>query len=199
MAIISVSIGNTAPLARRWEMPTGVISARSPIPRGLITFFGSDPIAALLSGNQTAYLLTCTMPEGFVYIPRNINMKFLSDDLTNDFNNLGAGFYVQKDYQGGSDAKRPWTGMPQFCMCSDGEIIIDADAALRIWSPGLNSPKGILLGNDTIRVQLADMSADASTAGDMHYFIELYVFDLDQVDKWELNYPQPVVNAAAFG
>lgn len=195
MAIITKEVTDILPVPQSWEMPPSPDALRSPVPRGLITFSGIDPIALLGSGDQTAYQLNLIMPPGFAYLLKRCYTMFDSDDLTNDFNNLGEGFYNRASVGPVAEGSN---GNTRFTLVSQGEQIISASLARRIWSPILPTPKLLLQEGDIMGCFLVDMSADASTAGDMIYQWEYYVFDVDQIDKWEVNTPIPTISHTSF-
>lgn len=188
MAVVPVAITDSLPDAKKWEMPTTYDGLRSPIPRGLITFSGSDPIATLGAGDETAYTLTTVMPPGFVYLPRIMHVRFTSDDLVAQFGVNAFGVYVRNED----------TINCKFNMQSPGVVINNAVVGELLYHPLPVTPKILLAGADSIQFRLSDMSAGGSTAGDMIYFVQLYVFDVDQVSKWEVNTPIPTISHTSF-
>lgn len=187
MAIISVSTTTGPTQVERWEMPPSPDAIRSPVPSGVIHFNGTEAIAALDAANQTSYSLICTLPGGHVYILKSFTLRFASDDLVNDFNDIGLCLY-----------NIPTTS-PVFNMVSPGAGVFLGNMAMKVWQPTSTTPKRILFGGrDTFNMYVADMSADASTAGDMNYDVQFYEFDVDQIDKYELNTPIPMVSATSF-
>jgi len=195
MAIITVSITNTSPTPTAWEIPGGPAGLRSPVPRGLINFHGTDAIATKIAGNETSYLLTITMPDGFAYLPRNTVLRFGSDDLVAEWQVLGFGAY-QRLSRGSTSKGEP--GASHFNLKAPGFSFVNAAFKNYIWTPTEGTPKLIMLGGDKMQFYLADMDAGETTAGDLSYSCEFYVFDVDQVDKWEVNTPIPVINQASF-
>lgn len=192
MAIITVTVTDTEPVPTAWELPESPEQIRSAIPRGLITFRGTSAIAALDAANQTSYVLSLTMPGGAAYLLKSIMLRFQSDDLTNDFNNLGLGLWVGPSFPVGG------VEVPGFAVIAAGELINAAALSNKVWVPGPITTKRTLITDDILAIHLADMSADASTAGDMSYWIEFYVFQVDQIDKWEVNTPIPVISHTSF-
>lgn len=188
MAIVTVDVTDEEPVPTRWEMPPNYASLQSPIPRGIIQFRGTDPIALLGSGDETSYKLTLTMPAGAAYLPKVIMVRYDSDDLDLNFNDNGFGFYVR--------AKDP--EVLHFVMASGGEVINNANLANKIWAPLPVTPKVVLAGGDTMGLRFADMTAGGSTAGDMGYYVDFYAFDIDQVDKWQVNTPIPIISHTSF-
>lgn len=192
MAVVTVTVADDAPNPRYWAGPGQYSGNRSPIPRGLITYTGADAIALKGAGDETVYALTLTMPPNFAYLLRNLMVTMVSDDLTNNFNLIGKGSYAGDSFAF-SLVNPPWN------LISAGEFIEGAAVkASRIWVPGAGTPKLILQGGDRVAAELTDMDAGASTAGDMFYFYEFYVFDITQIDKWELNTPIPTISHTSF-
>jgi len=197
MAIIAVAATNLLPFPQAWELPPGPVALRSPIPRGLVTFAGIDAIAALVGGNQTNYGLKLTMPPGFAYLPRTILIRYSSDDTDISYDAEGLAFLTVAN-AGGSDIGEP--GAISHGLTSPGVFTRAAVSGSRIWTPSDGSPKIMLQGGDTFEALLTDMdvAADGATAGDMSYWCQYYVFDVDQIDKWEVNSPIPVISHVSF-
>lgn len=187
MAVVTVSITDTVPVPTKWEMPPNYQGLRSPIPRGLVTFRGSDAIAVLASGDETAYSLTCVMPGGFSYLPRIFNQQFRSSGLDANFGLVGLGLYNI----GGANA-------PKFPMVSPG-VTTDLAVVEEIqWLPSKETMKVQIPGGQSMVFRFSDMDAAGSLGGNMVYYHEFYVFDVDQIDKWEVNTPIPVISHTSF-
>lgn len=196
MAIIAVSVSDALPKPYRWAMPPEGQSLLSPIPRGFVVYSGSDSIPLLGAGDETNYNLTLTMATGFAYLPRNLVIRYTSDDLVNQFDNLGQGIYIRPSVVPGNVGSGS-AGLTPFNIESPGEINQTASLGTRIWTPPQGTPKLLLQGGDTLLLFLADM-AGTSTAGDMEYWIDFYVFDVDQIDKWPIHTPTPVISHVSF-
>lgn len=191
MAIVTVSVSDAAPVVRRWELPGNYDGLRSPIPIGTLLFRGFDAIATKGAGDETAYTLTLTMPGGAAYLPRSALIRFSSDDLTSNFSDLGFGFYL--------DDTTPANLINAFLLSAGGGLAADsAVVAEQIWSPAQGASKLILPPGGTLRFRVNDLAAGASTAGDMAYWVEFYIFNVDQVDKWEVNTPIPTISHTSF-
>lgn len=186
MAVIPVTITDNNPEVQRWEMPANYDGLRSPIPRGILTYSlpAGTAVAALDAANQTFISLAMNFPTGFTFLPRSLSFMFISDDLTNDFNNNAFGFY--SGFLG------------DFNITSPGEVIAGATVARRIWTIAPGTAKLFIPGGAQVGAQFVDMSADASTAGDFFYFCKFYIFDVDQITKWELNTPIPTIPHSSF-
>lgn len=189
MAIITVVLTDSTPEATRWAMPATEQALRSPVPLGLIRFQATAEIATLVGGNQTSVAFSCAMPAGFAYLVRGVMWRFQSDDLDLSFDPQGRGWY-----------NRVGLTNFDFNISSPGVIDLGAANATRIWTPDQGTPKVLLKGGDgfNARVQDMDVAADGATAGDVVQVAEFYVFTLDQIDKWEVNTPIPVINHSAF-
>lgn len=188
MAVVTVSVADSAPFAQKWEMPNNYEGIRSPIPRGLITFTGTDAIATLSAGDETSYQLLLTMPPGFAYLLRLLHVRFVSDNLVANFGLFGHTFY--------SRTVDPINN--QFSIVAPGVAINNAVVGQILWAPVATAPKLMLRGGDQMGIRLSDMDAGGSTAGDMLYFHQFYIFDIDQIDKWEVNTPIPVISHSSF-
>lgn len=195
MTIVTKSVANNSPIPQQWELPTGPQVLRSPIPMGLVTFSGIDPIALKAAGDETSYILTLTMPKGFAYLPRYMVIRFSSDDLVAEWNLCGLGKYnrASRGEVGAGDV-----GATYFQLKAPGSNTQLALYKNFIWVADSGTPKLMLQENDTLVMYLEDMDAGETTAGDMNYWIEFYVYQVDQIDKWEINTPIPVLNHAAF-
>lgn len=197
MAIITVSVSDAEPTPRRWVMPPSGIITRSPVPQGTIVFTGVDAIATLAGGNQTFYSLILTMPTGFAYLPRTVLVRYSSDSAVESWDDTGLVF-IRLD--SGGAATLGAAGAISHGLSSPGTWHGGAASASRIWTPSVGSPKIMLKGGDRSNFEIADMDSGAGgqTAGDMSYWIEYYVFGIEQIDNWEVNTPIPVINHTAF-
>lgn len=190
MAVIAVSISDVASNAKRWAMPETYQALRSPVPQGILVYEGTQAIALKIAGNFTSIALTLTMPLGFSYLMRNVACTFASDDLTNQYNATGLGLYTGANFLGEA---------PHFNIVSPGEFINNtASRASRLFNPTPLTPKLLLVGNGTVILAIQDMHADESPAGDFFWYAEFYIFNVDQVDKWEVNAPIPTISHTSF-
>lgn len=190
MTVITLPVADALPKPVRWERPPTVDTLRSPIPQGLLRFEGTAAVALKIAGNQTCIDLTMTMPTGFAYLMRNLQVLFTSDDLTNQYDNNGLGLYTGINFL---------TNLPHWNLTTPGEFINFAcTRAARLWQPAPLTPKLLLVSGGTVIVRVNDMHADESPAGDFTYYAEFYIFDVDQIDKWEVNTPIPVISHTSF-
>lgn len=189
MTVIAIALTDVEPTRKLWETPPDPVALRSPIPMGTIKFQNSGAVAAKGANDETNLSLKLTMPSGYVYLPRFIETRFTSDDLVETYNANAFGHYV---FASGDNS------FITFNMTSPGQFIEGAIKAEKIWIPGLGTPKILMRPTDTLNFGFADMDAGATTAGDLFWAVELYVFNVDQIDKWEVNTPIPIIDHASF-
>jgi len=156
----------------------------------LIIYVGKQAIALLGSGDQTQFNLNYHMPTGFAYLLRNHMVRYNADD--NDLNFTDTGFI---SYYLGRLEIAEW---PQYPLLSPGTIAASPAAAEKIYMVSPQTPKLLLLGGDRLHSRLVDPSTGGSVAGDMYWYSEFYVFDVDQIDKWEINTPIPTISHTSF-
>lgn len=164
----------------RWEVPTDVILNNTPIPRGMRTYTGAGAVAALGANDETSVDITFTFPTAFNYLPRLLNISFVSDDLTTEFSNFGT-----LQYLGSLTNLHP--------LLCDGAAFRAAVRSVQTfyptgnWRRWINGPDG-----DVVDLFLADISGDTSTAGDVVWYAEFLEYDIEQCQKWPVNTPVPV-------
>jgi len=186
MAIVTINLTDTVPTIRRWVMPTGPATLKSPVPRGILEYRNTGAVAAKSAGDLTNLTLTLTLPVGYAYLIKSINIRFVSDDLVNRFNDNALGLYNV-------------TGQDTFFnLACPGEAIISAAVAARVWEPSNGTPKQMLQFPESVGFFFQDMDASASTAGDLLWTIEFYEYLVAQVDGWEVNTPLPTISASSF-
>lgn len=196
MATVSVTITDAAPIPQRWGSLSDAAGLRSPIPQGLNIYgLGKTALVAKGAGDVTALSVVLTMPSGFAYLPRNIAVRVQSDTLVNNYGDNAYGFFTRATPKTSSIEVG---AAQQFNLTSPGEFVNVAVSAGRIWVPGPGSAKLLLRGGDSVTMRFSDMDAGASPAGDEAHYAEFYVFNLDQVDKWEVNTPVPVIDHSSF-
>lgn len=195
MAVITVSITDSLPVKTSWELPPNPVAMRSPIPRGLVTFFGTDAILAKGANDETSYKLRLTMPTGFAYLPKLLSITMQADALSNNFGLQGIMAYVMPSRGSTSEGSFGTYPVPFVC---PGETIALATIARRTYAPIRGTAKQLLRGGDLVDFFLSDMDAGTSDAGDMNYYLEFYQFDVNQVDKWEVHTPIPMISHTSF-
>lgn len=189
MAVIEVAITDSTPIPYAWENLGGEEQARSIVPRGKVLFVGNDIIPLKVAGNETQYNLTLTLPDGFAYIARYIVIRIVSTTLVLEFDLVGSGQFT-----------RPSLNLPTgfesntwFAMDSPGAQNFKAVNKTQVYTPSRGSPKVICKGGDSMEFFLSDMDAGETPIANAIYEVEFLVFDLNQVDKWEINTPIPVL------
>lgn len=187
MAIIAVTQTDPGDETNHWQVPQDNLLIDSPIPRGLRLYRGAVAVAALGAGDETNVDITHSFPAAFIYQPKSISISFLSDDLTTEFSNLGGlEFRV--------NVPAP-TVIHTYAMECPGAFFRLAVRSVQTfhpvgtWRRWINGPAG-----DAVHMLLADISGDASTAGDIQWSCEYWEYDIEQCFKWPVNTPQPVVS-----
>lgn len=190
MTIVTVSITDTIPVPTRWSTPITGAQINSAIPLGLVIFNGTAEIAAKQAGDETSINLNLIMPQGFAYLLRNAMVRIKSDDLVNEFEVNGLGRYTRSIPDTVENCF--------FAMASPGNFSNQATTATKIYNPVVLSPKLLLRPADSLLFRFADVDSGATTAGDVAHYVEFYVFALDQIDRWQVNAPQPVISHTSF-
>jgi len=187
MTIIAVTATDSLPTSTLWESPSTYQQLRSPVPKGLLRFDGNIDIPLLGSGDETNLTLSLLVPGGFAYLLRNFMMRISSDNLTNTFEVIGTGRYDR------NGSEKVW-----FEVNSSGNFSNLAVKAQKIYVPAARTPKLLLTEPDGMTYRFADMASGGSAAGDAHWYTEFYIFELDQIDKWQVNSPLPVISHTSF-
>jgi len=188
MAVIEVAVTDAGSRTVHWATPTETVLENSPIPRGLRHYGGTAAVAALGAGDETNIDITLTFPPSFVYIPKTITMQFTSDDLTTEFSNEGL-----LEYRPGGSAT---IGVrEEFAMHCDGPTFRLAVNSVQVYRP-LGTWRLVVFGNvqDSVHMNMADISGDTSTAGDVSWTAEFWEYDVEQCFKWPINTPVPTLN-----
>lgn len=188
MSIISVTPSDAGNETQRWSIPVETVLNQSPVPRGLRYYGGTQAIAALGANDETSIQLTLTFPTAFNYLCKAISLVFASDDLTTEFSNIGT-----LEYRPGGVTDLDL--ISQYELFSDGSSFRAAVASIQQYRP-LGSWRRWLTGpdGDTLVVFLADISGDASTAGDFQWQAEFWEYDVEQCLKWPVNTPLPTIS-----
>jgi len=196
MTVDSFDITDVSPRGYQWELPPGQEQQRSPVPRGLIVFAGTDAISAKIANDERTYNLVITMPSGGAYLPRNLFLRARSDDLVNNWTPTALATYDRS-----SISPSPGSGSQgqfHFNLVAPGILQVLAIVSQQLYVPGRGSAKLMLAGGDTMQFWLQDVDSAASAAGDVDYNLEFYVFASDQVDKWQVNTPIPTISHTSF-
>lgn len=190
MAVVPVFTTDATPDVSRWEMPANPDSLRSPIPRGIIKYDGTAAIPLKGAGDLTDFKLIITLPDGFAYLMKSAAIKMVSDDLTAQFNLFGS-MTVNINKSAAAAVSYPFN--------AHGNTIFGSGTrAGTIFTPVVGTAKFILMSDDVLDFRLQDDHADETPAGDAFWHIELFQYDVDQVLKYEVNTPIPVISQASF-
>lgn len=186
MAVVPIALTDATPVPVLWDIPAEPQQLRSPIPKGLLVFGGSGAVTAKGAGDETNLSIALTLPSGLAYIPRNLMVSITSADLVIEFGLIGSCDIV---------TTIPGLGQnPRFNMICPGSNIAAAVLAQRLYVPDRGAIKPVMPESATVTFNFADMDAGATSAATARWYAEFYVFNPDQVDKWELNTPIPTIN-----
>lgn len=170
----------------RWDVPTDNALNASPIPRGLRVYRGTAAVLALGANDETNVDITLTFPTAFCYLPKAVSISFVSDDLTTEFENIGSFEY---DPAGGSALG----SRSMYELLCDGPSMRAAVRSEQTFRP-MGTWRQWIRGNnlDRVRMFLADISNDTSTAGDVAWWCEFWEYDIEQCFQWPVNTPTQV-------
>ncbi len=189
MAVISVTATDTGEIADQWSVPGGAILANTSVPRGLLRFNGTTAIAALLAADQTRIQITLNFQAPYAYILRNVNVMIgLDSGTTNDFEQSGTFQYSLATTS---------TSQPAFELRNDGLMfetttmkprrhyrLLGDNVGPKLWIDG---------DRDDIKLVFADVSADATVAGDIFWNADFWMYDNEQKNQFPVNSPDPVI------
>jgi len=184
MAVITAALNITGEI-ETWAVPKGPVIDHTPVPRGLLIHQGQVAIAAKITTNETRALTTLTMNSSFAYLLRDMTLTISSDDEVMDFQAAARVSFSQN----GTD--------PNGELFSDGIVRVGAALlAQRIYHPSVNFPKLLFggPGSGDVTIDVGDVSTDASSAGDILFYASWFIYDLEQVRRWPINAPQPVIS-----
>lgn len=187
MAVIPIVATDVGDATIRWEVPQDNRLNESPIPRGLRVYQGALAVAALGAGDQTNVAITFTFPTAFNYLCKSVTITFASDDLTSEFSNFGS-----LEYRPGGATGIG--GRTMYGLVCNGASFRAAVRSEQTYRP-LGTWRRWLMGSldDAMALHIADISGDASTAGDVVWSAEFWEFDIEQCLKWPVNTPQPTI------
>lgn len=188
MALISNALDPPVTGIETWEVPNEPGLNLSLIPRGMITYFGSQEIAALGAGDTLRVRTRFIMPgNGFCYLLKSLMYSFASDDITMSMEVYGNllfqaagevsyatldGSQLTNEYAAGNPSMRSYRiqePIPQVLLydqASDGSI-------------------------DRLSVVLTDVTP-TSVAGDCLFTAQFYMFDVEQARKYPLHTLLPI-------
>ncbi len=186
MAVISVSVVDPGDEVIQWSIPPE--PELNHVPRGIRTYRGTAAIAAKGAGDETRVQIRFTFPTSYAYVMKTLGCMFQSDDTVNEFQ-AAAGLAMAPF--GGTDHGDMIHGV-----LTGAEINVNAaTVARRMYQPSPGFPRPVLNASvgATTFLELADMDAGATTAGDVTWYGEFWVYDLDQVRSYPMHTPNPVV------
>lgn len=179
MAIVTVQATDAGDHQTLWAVPPDAKLDKSPIPRGIRHYHGEAAVAALGSGDQTAVIITFTFPTNFIYLARNISLMFSSDDTTEEFDQFGIMRLTTGILQHEYSLRSEGTGRYGGTLLA--ERVWRPMGAYREWiGPGTGD-----LGAGAVQLCVQDMSSDTSTAGDIFWNADFWIYDIEQC----MNYP----------
>lgn len=181
MAVVPVTQTDTGDEFQQWSIPIQAVQHTSFIPRGVRTYRGSVAVPAKLAADQTRVSITYTFPGSFCYLIKNFTARFTSDDQTNDFDAEGCLEY--------SFLEAPMIPVTSKGLNHSGGTL----KASRIYHMESQYPRYFMSGADSMTLNLADVSSDASTAGDVFWRLDFHVLDVAQCNDWPVNSPIPVI------
>lgn len=192
MAVIAIALTDNAPVPIRWELPPGPSQIRSVVPVGLLVFTGSGAVTAKGAGDETNLTIALTMPGGVAFIPRNMMVSVTSADTVNEFELVGTCDIITIPMIPGA------TQNPRFNMLAPGFNFAAAAVKQIVWVPDRGAIKPVMPADSIVTFNFADMDAGATSAATARWYTDFYVFELDQIDKWQINTPTPVTFASSF-
>lgn len=187
MTVIAVTATDVGRETQHWGVPPDAELNASPIPRGLRLYGGTKAVAALGTNDETAVTITLSFPLGFIYLLKSMTINFRSDDLTTEFSNFGS-----LEYRPGG-VTTPGLKQSYLLVC-EGASFLNAVQSIQIYEPKgtfrhwVNGPAA-----DTLVMNLADISGDASTAGDIDWTAGFWEYDVEQCFHWQINTPMPTI------
>lgn len=181
MTVITVAVTDEGSETVHWQVPPDNQLNFSAIPRGVRQYGGTAAIAALGANDETNVVITLAFPTAFVYLLKNVTIQFLSDDLTSEFSNLGTLQY--RPNSGASLGVRK-----EYELQSGGQGFISGAKSSQVYRP-VGTWRTFIAGQDldTVVLTIADVSNDASTAGDVSWTAEALEYDIEQCLKWPVN------------
>lgn len=184
MAVVTTSVAITGQIDQQWAVPGGAVLDQFPVPRGLLVFAATSAIAAKITTNESRIQITLTFPQNWAYIQKNMALTVFSDDEVFDWDDSAA---VNYNLTLGSA-----TQYEAYLKRGGIQHAGAALAALATYTPEVNQVRSIIDGDTMgIRIEMGDISTDASTAGDLRFYSEFLMYDKAQLHNWPINSPLP--------
>lgn len=182
MAIVNNVTVDNGKLAKSWKIPSGGELKDTFVPRGMMVFLGTIPVAALAVGDELQLRVSLTFQESYQYVLKSIAATFISDDQTSDMDLLGS-----------IEWATPTGSNPLFEFNSPGTTFRGTTlVASNTYQLQPHTPRPLMNSGDILHLNLSNMTGD-STAGDLRWYCECLIFDQEQVLTWPVNTPQPVI------
>jgi len=173
-----------------FERPPDAETLYSLIPRGIRRFFlATDTTLKAINDVYTLHV-TATLPDGFAYVPRSLNVSLAVDRAT-DFRAFVA-IRLFNHIAGQELGTAEW-----------------AIADFEFWDPGSTTAARILqnpnlvnfaqpiwalhTGSPTARITMYNTNATAAAAGFVTTHWEFYEYDLTQAQRFWVNTPIPTI------
>ncbi len=195
MAIITTTTTAPAVISTIHEVAPGAIQEGTTIPRGTALYAGILPVAALVATNQRAVVVNLTFGSSNVFLLKNLTFSYVADTVEeNSFVTAGVGKYHLSILDPISSADIG----PQFGLESPGSVGVGTTLeSTRTWHLVNNWPRTFIHGEtgDTMSFHFADPDpgAGGKVAGDLFFFGEFWIYDIEQVKRFPVHNPFPVV------
>ncbi len=174
MAIVSITASDVGDDETLWGVPADLQLNKAPMPRGFRHYHGNVAVPLLGTGDQSVVRITFTFPTQRVFLAKSISLWFKSDDDTEEFQQGGL-----MTYRDSIDHN--------FALTSELGFGGVTNLATRIYRP-LGSYRRWINNQGaatTLDLVVTDQSGDASTAGDVFWAADFWMYDIEQC----MNYP----------
>jgi len=185
VAIISINVASTGVITETWSVPGGDILDNTLVPRGINTFEGTQAIPSLLSGNQSRIRITLSFDSPFSYLLKSLSVIITLDSgVTNDFEQVALLTIGQ-------------TGQNASFELENSGLVFNAanllpSRAYRLPGQALTPKVWIDGSSNSCLLDFADISTDATVAGDIVWLVSFLIYDNEQRKHWKTNAPTPV-------
>lgn len=191
MAIITVDTTSPAH-PERWAIPPGYQT--SAMPRGIITFAGTETIPAKLAADQTVWTLTCNFPTNFIYrlFDFRVLMNGTAGDVVDatsampitivDDHNTWGFCAAQEAAPSGVESPLKSTTEVQECYEARGSARTPPSTVIQNTS-----------GSANLQVNLVDPSGDTTAEFTFTWHIGCYQYDVSQLNAGYMHVAIPVL------
>lgn len=187
MALISNTNDMQVVRTVHWAIPPGSSIDKTQIPRGMVSWYGLQAVAALGAGDTLRLRTRFILPTNFVYLLKSLNYYFQSDDVTISMENNASLVYDLNDSSEFAVVDMVANGISYAYETAQGAqkyYQVQENYAAR---PLMSGPKG-----DFFTVILTDLTP-TSVAGDAVFHVECLFYDVEQAESWQLNTPRFVL------